>query len=190
MTHGYPVCFQPSLSAISSLGVDCHSATSASIVTEARLAIQAARSVYNQSFTEAGKPAGELNIKAVEVFNLATIKGARAVGMESELGSIAEGKLADLVIWDTRSPGMVAAAEHDAVAAILAHSSVRDVEAVVVDGVVRKEGGRLVDVEVKGKRKGWNEIAGELVEGRKVLQEKLGKLDYKQIGGDAATLFG
>ena len=190
MTHGYPVCFHPELGPISSLGVDCHSATSASLVSEMRLAIQSARSVYNQPFTETGKPAPKLNIKAIEVFNLATIKGARACGMEKEIGSIAEGKLADLVIWDMTTPGMVAAAEHDPVAAILAHSSVRDVEGVVVDGIVRKEGGKLTPVEVKGKKMEWKDVSRELVSGRAALQKKLDTLDYAQVGRDLAGMFG
>ena len=190
MTHGYPVCFQPDLAAVSSLGVDCHSATSASLVSEMRLALQAARSVYNQPFTEKGSPAPKLNIKAVEVFNLATIKGARACGMENEIGSIAEGKLADLVIWDMTTPGMVAAAEHDGVAAIVAHSSVRDVEGVIVDGVVRKEQGVLRDVDVRGKTMEWKDISRSLVEGREGLQKKLDTLDYGQVGRDLAAMWG
>ena len=68
--------------------------------------------------------------------------------MESELGSIAVGKLADLVIFDARSPSMICAAEQDAVAAIVMHASVRDIETVIVDGKVRKLGGKLVPVDV------------------------------------------
>jgi cytosine/adenosine deaminase-related metal-dependent hydrolase len=50
------------------------------------------------------------------------------------LGSIEEGKLADLVIFDTSSPGMLCAAEQDPVAAIVLHSLIRDIETVMVNG--------------------------------------------------------
>lgn len=59
--------------------------------------------------------------RTLDAFNLATIKGARAAGLSDKIGSIAVGKFADLVFWDRNRPGMLAAAEHDPIAAIVHH---------------------------------------------------------------------
>lgn len=182
---GFPICFKPSFAPMASLGVDCNSLISASLATEARLVLQSARAAHNQPLIDAGKPPKELNVKAADVFNLATIKGARAVGLGDSIGSVAEGKLADLVLWDKLSPGMCAAAEQDPVAAIIAHSSPRDVVGVIVDGVVRKESGALVSVEVEGgKRLEWRDVAKELLASREKIQGFVEKMDYPRIMRD------
>lgn len=108
--------------------------------------------------------------------------------MGDKVGSIAEGKLADLVIFDATSPSMVCAAEHDPVAAIILHSSPADVDTVIVDGVIRKEGGKLVPVglddegkEVAGQGSlEWKDVARELVRSRAALQEKIDGVDMEK----------
>jgi imidazolonepropionase-like amidohydrolase len=82
-----------------------------------------------------------LDLSVQDVFQLGTIQGARAINQGTQLGSIEEGKLADLVIFDTSSPGMVCAAEQDPVAAIVLHSLIRDIETVIADGKIRRRGG-------------------------------------------------
>ncbi|KAF4610385.1 hypothetical protein G7Y89_g15733 [Cudoniella acicularis] len=101
---GFPVPFypatSPSIHSNCSLGIDCHSATSASIPSEMKLLLQGSRAAYNQLFIDQGKVPKKVNIEVEEVFNLGTIKGARAVGMEEEIGSLAVGKRADIVVFD------------------------------------------------------------------------------------------
>ena len=58
---------------------------------------------------------------------------------------------------------MLAAVEHEPIAAILLHSSVRDVDTVIVDGVVRKENGKLLPVQAKGKQWQWSDVAKEVL---------------------------
>ncbi|KAJ7772838.1 hypothetical protein DFH07DRAFT_913080 [Mycena maculata] len=178
MAHGTPVCFRPDLYKISSLGVDCHSNNSADILTQMRLALQSARGAHNAPFVAQGKVPRTVAHTVQKVFNLGTILGARAVGMGAEIGSIAVGKLADVVVFDGQSPSMVCAAEHDPVAAIVMHASVRDIETVIVDGKVRKFAGKLVPVDVgarEGEEKplGWPEVAAKLIHSRRRLQEAI-----------------
>lgn len=123
-----------------------------------------------------------------EAFNLGTIQGARAIGMSSKIGSIAEGKIADLVILDATSPALVCAAQHDPVAAIVLHSSPADVDMVIVDGIVRKREGKLLSVQLDGRGRdisggeqvGWLEVSRQLIKSRVVLQKQIDTLDMAE----------
>ncbi|OCL01990.1 Metallo-dependent hydrolase [Glonium stellatum] len=189
MALGQPVCFRddlPGMQEQSSLGVDCHSNNAGSVVGEMRLALQAARGTWNDKFNEKGKAPKVVNKTVEEVFNLGTIQGARAVGMEDQIGSIAIGKTADLVIFDGTTPAMVCAAQHEPVAAVVLHSSPADIETVIVDGNIRKAAGRLGKVEVDeiarkevGKATlDWKDVARELLKSREALQRKIQDLDF------------
>ena len=157
-----------------------------------RLALQSERARYNQAFLDQGKNPRVPNVSAEQAYNLGTILGARAVGMEKEIGSLAVGKLADVVIFDATSPSMICAAEQDPVAAIVLHASVRDVEMVIVDGVFRKEGGKTLPVSVEreiaglggGEGKvdvGWEGVVKELLKSRGGIEEKIAKLDFGKV---------
>jgi cytosine/adenosine deaminase-related metal-dependent hydrolase len=126
---GRPVCFDAAflepevrnqrLSAQdrASLGVDCHAFTAGSIISEARLGLQDARNHFNEYHMKQGKTPRRLpeSLSVEAAFNLATIKGAEAAKMSHEIGKIAEGYKADLVVFDALSPSMVGAAQHDPV---------------------------------------------------------------------------
>ncbi|KAI9760448.1 MAG: hypothetical protein M4579_001641 [Chaenotheca gracillima] len=187
MGSGEPTCFRPDLQEISSLGIDCHSNNSSDIMTQMRLALQSSRAIRNQRFIEAGKAAKHASPTVEEAFNLGTIQGARAVRMEDEIGSLAEGKLADIVIFDATTPAMVCAAQHDPVAAIVQHASVRDIDTVIVNGQIRKEGGNLLPIAVESEAAGsetrpdivkWQDLARELLASRSRIQEQIEQLDF------------
>lgn len=107
--------------------------------------------------------------------------------MGDKIGSIAEGKQADLIIFSGTSPAMVAAAQHDPVAAIILHSNPSDIEYVIVDGVLRKSAGRLVNVDVDKKAQAltaqskisWEDVAGQVIKRREILQKKIERIDMK-----------
>ncbi|TKA60922.1 hypothetical protein B0A55_11894 [Friedmanniomyces simplex] len=170
-----------------SLGVDCHSATSAYIPYEARLGLQSARAVYGEKFLQQGKQPSSVKYTVEEAFNLATIRGARAAKMGDKTGSIVEGKCADLVIFSATSPCMLAAAQQDPVAAVILHSSPSDVETVIIDGVMRKKGGKLVNVAVDEKAKAtagrsslkWDDVAQQVLRRRVTLGERIRGVDLK-----------
>lgn len=179
-----------------SFGVDCHSMTAGSIVSEAKLGLANARNHFNEHYMKQGKTPKTLpdNLSVEAAFNLATIKGAEAVRMSDSIGRIAEGYKADLVIFDALSQSMVSAAQHDPVAAIIMHSSPADIETVFVDGVARKKDGKLVTVSVdEGARSAigkdtleWNGIAREIVSSRARMQKEMEKIDYEE--GRAAVV--
>jgi cytosine/adenosine deaminase-related metal-dependent hydrolase len=80
-----------------------------------------------------------------EALELATMGGARALGMEREIGSLEAGKRADLVVLDYRAFGL--APTLDPVQNLVYHAHARDVETVLVDGRVVVDGHRPVHVE-------------------------------------------
>lgn len=184
MGLGEPVAFRPDLSSNASIGIDCHSNNSSDILTQLRLGMQHARGVENVQAIENGEYPN-VNIKLEGMFNLGTIQGARAVNMADKIGSIEVNKLADIVIFDATSPGMVCAAEEDPLAAVLLHANVGDIEVVIVDGVVRKECGKLVDVQLYG---GISGSPGEILHQREIskrLLESRGRIIERGRGQDA-----
>ncbi|CRG86469.1 hypothetical protein PISL3812_03475 [Talaromyces islandicus] len=171
---GDVVAFRDDIRSHASVGLDCHSTNSSDLLTQIRMCLQYSRAVVAlKSFEQEGKPPRELTIKLEEAFNLGTIQGARAANMEDQIGSIAEGKLADIIVFDTQSPAMVCAAEENPLAAVLLHASVRDIETVIIDGVIRKENKKLCQVEILTEPSGtakshlsWGEISRNLLDSR------------------------
>jgi cytosine/adenosine deaminase-related metal-dependent hydrolase len=179
MSHGQPVCFRPDLQDVTSLGIDCHSAVSASLPTQMRIALQHQRANWNQSIIEKTHFPKHVKYEVEQAFNLGTIQGARAVGLEDMIGSIEVGKFADIVVFDGKTPGMLAAAEEDPVAAIVMHSSIRDIDMVITDGQIRKQNGKLLPVvNARGESIEWEIIATRLLESRLKLASKSEEIDY------------
>lgn len=192
MGHGLPLAYQERAEGIrkhTGVGIDCHSNVSCSIPGEIRLGLQATRGSRNGLFHLEGLEPSTTRPSIEDAFNLGTLYGARAIGMSDRIGSIEVGKLADLVIFDTTSPSMVCGAQHNPLAAILLHSSPRDIEYVIVDGAFRKKGGKLVASKLDELAKSttgveyleWKDISQELVRSRISIQEKAAAVDYRAI---------
>ncbi|KAK4503600.1 hypothetical protein PRZ48_004515 [Zasmidium cellare] len=168
-----------------SFGVDCHSNNSAYIPDEARVGLQGARAARAQPHLDKGKIVSEVGPTVEETFNLATIFGARGAKMGDKTGSIAEGKFADLVLFDMSSPAMVAASIHNPIAAIILHSSPADIDTVIVGGQIRKRAGKLLPVAIDSEGKSvagkdtldWPEIAKAVVKSREGLQKQVDGID-------------
>lgn len=73
--------------------------------------------------------------------------------MSKEIGRISDGFNADIVISDALSPSVVAAAQHDPVAAAILHSTPADIDTITVDGIVRKRDRKLVSIDGVKERK-------------------------------------
>ncbi|MGE0703471.1 MAG: amidohydrolase family protein [Vicinamibacterales bacterium] len=80
-----------------------------------------------------------------QAIRLATIDGARALGLGEELGSIEPGKLADLVLVDLDKPHLHPLS--DPLATFLHWGHASDVDTVIVDGEIVLRGGRALRVE-------------------------------------------
>ncbi len=81
---------------------------------------------------------------AAAVFRMATSGGAGALGMGDRIGSLETGKAADLLVLDTRKPHLVPV--YDPVSLVVYAAGAGDVRHVMVDGKLRVQDGRLVDM--------------------------------------------
>jgi len=80
-----------------------------------------------------------------DVFAMATLNGARAMGLQHELGSIEVGKKADLVCLDTRRPHLVP--QINMLGNLVHTAQGRDVHLVIVDGEIVVEDGRALKAD-------------------------------------------
>lgn len=81
-----------------------------------------------------------------EAFDLATIGGAKALGVEASLGSLEPGKRADIVLFDGDSPAL--ANVHDPFGSIVFTAGASNVARVWIDGEPVLEDGEPVNVDV------------------------------------------
>ena len=89
-----------------------------------------------------------LSFTANDALELATIRGARAIGMDDRIGSIEVGKQADIVVHDTSGPQWQPRST-DPVRQLIWASDGRSVSDVVVAGRVVVRGGVCVTVDVR-----------------------------------------
>lgn len=173
-----------------SLGVDCQTWGISDMPGQMRMLLQAARGGRGAMLAEKGTWSRHTGFDVEQVFNLATVGGANAAGLHDEVGRLKEGFKADIVVFESTSPNMVAAAIENPVAAIALHSNPSDIGMVLVDGIIRKENKQLIDVitaaapiECKsivkpGTRMGWGDIVFKLLESRESIKQKLVGLDF------------
>ncbi|KAF4414865.1 cytosine deaminase and related metal-dependent hydrolase [Fusarium acutatum] len=187
-----PVAFREDLP-LTCLGADCHSCGPVSMMHQMQIALASDRGIQNfKTFAEGHYPK-KMRATVQKAFNLATIKAARAINMDKDIGSIAVGKLADLVIFDTTSPSISCAAEHDALTAIVRHAGAREVGTVIVGGKVLKHNGSLQNVQLaEGREAGfdlkheavdlkdglsWKEVAKELSRSRSEIDSRINEIN-------------
>jgi hypothetical protein len=201
MAVGPSVCFRddlPGMDKLCSLGIDCHCATSSSIVNEMRVGLQFARGLDSKQHLMKGKLPDDVFHKVEEVYNMGTIQGARALGMEKDIGSIALGKKADLTVINAMSPAMFGAAQQDPIGAIVFHSGIGDIDTVIIDGRVRKLDGKLRCVKqfewkdgefTKGSKElTWPEVAQRTLRIQKRLAKKISGYDTRKVGDQVAKM--
>jgi 5-methylthioadenosine/S-adenosylhomocysteine deaminase len=85
---------------------------------------------------------------AYEMLKIATVGGAVAIGMGDELGRIAPGMLADMVMLDIEKPHFYP--RNDMIAGIVYCAKAADVDTVFVDGRIVVSGGRVVGLDTEG----------------------------------------
>jgi cytosine/adenosine deaminase-related metal-dependent hydrolase len=127
------------------LGIDIASNNSADMFTQIRLCLQVQRSLENYKLEKSGIAPKIINRKVRDFLEAATIGGARALSLDSKIGSITPGKDADLILIRTDTVNMVPVV--DPVASVAFYANVGDVDTVMVRGKILKQDGQLVGVD-------------------------------------------
>jgi len=85
------------------------------------------------------------SVPAEAVLEMATIRGAKALGLENDIGSLERGKKADFAVIDMRAVHLQP--WHNPVSAVVYTATGRDIEMVVVDGKEVVKDGKLTTVD-------------------------------------------
>jgi cytosine/adenosine deaminase-related metal-dependent hydrolase len=82
-----------------------------------------------------------------DVLEFATVEGAKACGLFEKCGTLTPGKQADITLL--RADALNVAPISDTVGAIVTAMDTRNVDTVIIAGVVRKRSGRVIGVDVE-----------------------------------------
>jgi 5-methylthioadenosine/S-adenosylhomocysteine deaminase len=105
-------------------------------------------------------------LNAQKVLDLATIEGARALGMEREIGSIEAGKKADIILLDANQPNLNPIYGPETVVSDLVYSaSSGNVDTTIVDGKVLMENRQLKSLDLAKTLASAQEIANKFSRG-------------------------
>jgi cytosine/adenosine deaminase-related metal-dependent hydrolase len=125
-----------------SVGTDIPSMVGGGILPQLRIAMAAEMHRINQARLGAGQSVpNPPAITARQMLEMATIGGARGLGLDRETGSLTPGKAADLLLIRAESP--LTAPLSDAAGLVLMQASAGEIETVLVGGRLLKAGGRL-----------------------------------------------
>lgn len=161
--HGFPITGRLlKLGARPSIGVDLESVLSGDLLGVARVALSAQRALDN---AEARRSDGAIpaatTIPVREALRWVTTEGARMLGREDRIGSLAPGKQADLVIINADALNL--APVHDPVATVLMQTSLANIEAVMIAGVFRKRDGCVLVEDLDRRKRELAESGARLV---------------------------
>ncbi len=86
-------------------------------------------------------------IPAFDILRMATINGAKAIGMEGELGVVKQGALADLIVVDTSKPHH--RPRHNIASTLVFCAKGSDVVMTIVAGNIVAQGGKLTNHDIE-----------------------------------------
>lgn len=127
-------------------GVDVCSNVSGDMGSQMRIGMQLQRMFDNQAVLEGDEEVTEVSISARDTLEMATIEGAKALGLDDEIGTITPGKRADLVLFDATD--FLTAPSHSPVETVVFQADTSHIDTVLVDGEVVKRDGELTNPKV------------------------------------------
>ncbi|UIO99940.1 amidohydrolase family protein [Halobaculum sp. CBA1158] len=124
-------------------GVDVCSNVSGDMGSQMRIGMQLQRMFDNQAVLEGDEEVTEVSIAARDTLEMATIEGARALGLDDEIGTLTPGKRADVVVLDASD--FMTAPSHSPIETIVFQSDPSHIDTVLVDGEPVKRDGELTN---------------------------------------------
>jgi 5-methylthioadenosine/S-adenosylhomocysteine deaminase len=99
-----------------------------------------------QNVGDGSKPS-EFALTPRKVLEMATIEGARALGIDDRVGSLKPGKRADIIL--VRADDLNMAPANDPVRMVVQSAQPSNVDTTIIDGRILKRGGKLLHVDTK-----------------------------------------
>jgi cytosine/adenosine deaminase-related metal-dependent hydrolase len=127
-------------------GVDVCSNVSGDMGSQMRVGMQVQRMFDNQEVLEGDEEVTEVSITCRDTLEMATIEGAKALGMEDKIGTLTPGKRADIIMIDASD--FMTAPSHSPVETAVFQSDPLHIDTVLVDGEVVKTDGELRNPKV------------------------------------------
>lgn len=147
MGHGYPATGRLRAAGVEpSLSVDIVSGVGGSLFAEMRGTLEAERGWQNHLALARGENLAELPITTRDVVRMATIEGARTLGLEDRTGSLTPGKQADIILLDIDRPNL--SLVNNLPAAVVLSDN-QNVDTVFVAGQMVKAAGRLLGHDLR-----------------------------------------
>lgn len=87
------------------------------------------------------------SVPAFTALKMATINGAKALGIENHIGTIEEGKKADMILIDMKKPHLYP--KHNMISSMVYSASAADVDTVIVDGEILMENREIKTIDVE-----------------------------------------
>jgi 5-methylthioadenosine/S-adenosylhomocysteine deaminase len=101
------------------------------------------------------------SVPAQQVLRMATINGAKVLGLENEIGSLEVGKRADLILLDANKPHYYP--RHNPVSSIAYSAQAADVSTVLVNGKVLMENYEVKTIDADESMREGERMAFDLV---------------------------
>ena len=127
-----------------------------------RVAIALQRGADHAAALGRGDTLDEISLTARDVLAMATVDGARAIGLDDRIGTLEVGKQADVLLLRTDGPNL--APLTDPVAAVVHAAGTHNVDSVYVAGRPVKRDGSFVDIDVRSVIAGATESHDHLLE--------------------------
>ena len=103
----------------------------------------------------------KVKISAYEILKMATIEGAKVLGSDKEIGTIEEGKKADIICINRNKTHLYP--ENDICSNLVYSANGADVDTVIVDGKILMKNRKLIDVNEKEVKKKVAKIVKRLL---------------------------
>jgi 5-methylthioadenosine/S-adenosylhomocysteine deaminase len=150
------------------LSVDNEVSYGTDMFTEMRVVFNIQRALAtNRRVNGDPNPPKLVNVR--EVLECATVNGAACAGLTAKCGTLSPGKEADIVM--IRADDINLYPSNNALGTVVAAADIKNVDTVMIGGVIRKSGGKMIGVN-------WPKLRAQIDESRNYLFQKAGyKLD-------------
>ncbi|RQG92679.1 S-adenosylhomocysteine deaminase [Natrarchaeobius halalkaliphilus] len=163
MGHGIPVTEKViNAGGRPAWGVDVCSNISGDMGSQMRIGMQVQRMFDNQKILEGNEEVTEVSVSCRDTLEMATIEGARALGLEDEIGTLTPGKRADIITVEQND--FLTAPSHSPIQTAVFQSYPSNINTVLVDGEVVKRDGELTSSLVEEEFDRFVESGRQLVD--------------------------